>query len=147
MDANPYSAPSETVSVGDVAPGPSRVAGAVIAALVGVPTSGVLAYLLFGWCAAIGSAVISDDTWFTYSPRMFAWGALCGIIPCVACGLLNPNRPILAGVISHSAGLLIAAVLATAHCRWPIVMGCYAGCALVLPGLIAAARRPTWFLR
>ena len=77
---------------------------------------------------------------------MFAWGAWCGILPCVACGLLNPDRPILAGVISHSAGLLIAAMLATAHFRLPIVMGCYACFALVLPVLISAARRTTWCL-
>ena len=143
MDANPYSAPSETASVADVAPNPSRIAGAVIAAFVGVPTSGVLAYLLFSWCTAVGSAVIADNTWDTYSPRMFVFGALCGILPCVSCGFLNPERPILVGIISHSLGLLIAAILATAHFRWPAVMGCYAGFALVLPVLIAAARRPT----
>jgi uncharacterized membrane protein len=147
MDGNPYSTPAETDLAVQAAPPQSRIASAVVSAVVGVPASGVLAYLLFGWCAAIGSAVISDDTWFTYSPQMFVWGALCGVLPCIFCGLLNPDRPIISGIVSHALGAIAGAILASAHFRWPLVMGCYAGLALVLPGIIAATRRPAWFLR
>lgn len=105
------------------------------AVLLGVPASGLLSLLLFGFCVGVGSVVISDDTGFEYLPKMFGYGALGGLLPSALCGFLNPGHFFAVGVVSHVVGIVLGVTLAMAHFNWLVVMGAYAAAVYLVPVL------------
>lgn len=126
-NSNPYATPSESGSDERAGESPlSRLATTAAAILIGVPASGMLSFLLFGFCYGVGSIVISDETAHEYLPKMFGYGAVGGLLPSAQCGFLSPQRFFTVGVVSHLIGIVFGAFLAMAHFNWLWVMGTYA---------------------
>ena len=148
MEGNPYSSPRE-VPTADVKSGvlASRFTGALLSALCGVPLAGVLSYLLFGSCAGIGNRMMSDETYFDYSPSMFLIGAAVAIVPSLLCGILNPQRAVATCISAHVIGVALGAFflffVALDGFRWQFVMATYFLVVLLLPVVVSAVRRLT----
>lgn len=120
-------------------PAAHRIGAAIVATVVGLPQGAILSYLLFGWCYAIESGVIDDDTWANLESKMSLYGAVASMAPSLLCGWLHGYRAAAIVIAQHIVGVILGALLAMSYFRWQIVMTSYVAMQAVFPIVLFGA--------
>ena len=84
----------------------------------------LLTPFLWDWCYAVGSSVVSDETWFALRGAHGNWAIAGAVLSAVAVAWSRSDRPLLCSCVAVAAAFT-SALLAMTWFRWRVVMAVF----------------------